>query len=86
MLGGVVERHEAFFVALAAHNDNSGFAAGGRSRKRNQFGDAQPGGVEKLDETGEPGGAKPRRQRRRGIGLPRYAQQAIDFGKRQCFR
>ena len=80
-LGGVVERHEAFLVAFAAHHDDAGVMARGGCRQRDEFGDAQAGRVEHLDQAGEPRRAQPHGQWRRRIADRRHPQQAIDFGR-----
>ena len=64
-LGGLVERHQAFLAALAAHDQHAGVALGRRRRQRHQLGDPQPGGIEHLDQAGEP-----QRPQRLGAGWP----------------
>ena len=85
-LGRIVERHHALFVAFAAHDDHPRIAARGRGGKRHQLGDAQAGGVKKLDQTGKPRRAQPHRERRLRIARTRRRQQAIDLGERQRLR
>ena len=54
LLRRLVERHQAFLVALAAHHDHAGIAPRRRQRQRHQFRDAQARGVEHFQQARQP--------------------------------
>jgi hypothetical protein len=58
----LVQWHQPFLVALAAHHDHAGVAPRRRQRQRHQFGDAQAGGVEHFEQAIEPQRAEPLRR------------------------
>ena len=78
-LGGVVERHQPFLAALAAHDQHARVALRRRGRQRHQLGHPQPGGVDQLQQRVEPRRAQPL-----AVGAPvadrgaRGGEQAVD--------
>ena len=82
------QRHDPFASALAFDGDE-GIARPRRAfRQRHQFADAQPGGVERLQQRIHARGAHALAQRTRLVvqPFPRNAQQPIDLGDRQHAR
>ena len=80
-----IERHQPLLAALAAHDEHSLVALGGRGGQCHQFGHAQAGGVDHFDQAIEPRRAQPRgRRERRIVGRPLCRlQKSVDLGDRQ---
>ena len=57
------ERHHALAPALAAHGQYLAAPRGGGAGERDQLGDAEPGGVEQLEQRGEHQAVKRREAR-----------------------
>ena len=66
-LGGIVERHQPLLVALAAHDQHALVVPRRGNRQRDQFGNAQAGGVKHFQQAGEARGAQPVGDRALGI-------------------
>ena len=87
-MAAVVERDEPFFLALAAHHQHACILSRRRHRQRDQFGNAQAGGVKHFEQAGEARRAQPFRRVALwigGIGM-RLLQQTIDVGDGEDFR
>ena len=81
-------RHEPLLVALAAHGDQRLLVARGRFGQRDQFGDAQAGGVDQLDQAGHARSREPfGRRAARGVeAFARDVDQPLDLGLGQHLR
>ena len=86
--GGVGERHEPLLVAFAAHLNERLPGARGGLRQRDQFGNAQAGGVEQFDQAGHARGREPLGGLALGRVEPlaRHAQQPLDLVDAEDFR